>query len=608
MCIALRVSRSVSFVAIAMAAALARGAIVSAQTRDPPPPRLPATGPGQVQMGIRDGRPPVPKTGTGVVRGRVVDGVTGRPISRVRVRLTGDANKGPILTDGDGGFEFTALPPGVFSIATDKSTYLPARHPEASRSIRARMSMFPLAAGQQLDDLSIPMFHSGAIAGRVVDAHGDPIESAQVMVMTVQRGGRPQQRGGGTTNDLGEFRVSRLQPGRYVVRVRAQQMFATDPLSTDKALPQPLPVYYPSALSPDEAQIVVVNRGETITGIDVIMAEGIPTTLSGIVISPDGQGFTGGSVAFRMVSSIPAGGFDGGGTGIRPDGSFRVHIPPGEYQVEARAQAGKAPISMPRPETMLFGSIRVVVSGETMEGVTIPIGTGATAAGRIIFEGKSPPAAPANEVRLPLFNPEGPGCEGSARATIAPDWSFKAEGLMGTCAAQPDATFGGWRLKALMVGDENLTGQTMTFQPGQHYGNVRVIATDKLTSVEFQVADESGQPTREYAVIVFSTDKTKWTQMGRGIRWQSPPPVRSDQITPLPGRPPAEVLNRAAVRMQSLPIGDYYAIAVDDLEQEDVFDPGTLEKLVSSAVKFSLSETAPLEVPLRRVKAADVIR
>jgi len=605
---ALRVPTSVPFVVIAVAATFAGGVNASAQTRDTPPPRLPATAPGQVQMGIRDGRP-IPKTGTGVVRGRVVDGVTARPIPRVRVRLQGDASKGPILTDGDGAFEFTALPAGVFWITTDKSTYLPARHPEAPRSIRARMNSFSLGAGQQLDDLSIPLFHSGAIAGRVVDAHGDPIESAQVMVMTVQRSGRPQQRGGGTTNDLGEFRVSRLQPGRYVVRVRTQTNFMTDPLSTDKPLPQPLPVYYPSALSPDQAQVVVVNRGETITGIDVIMAEGIPTTISGLVVAADGQAFTGGSISFRSVSSIATGAFDAaGGTGIRPDGSFRVQIPPGEYQVEVRAQPGKTPMPMIRPESMLFGSIRVVVSGDTMEGVTIPIGTGATASGRVIFEGKTPPTAPTNEVRLPLFNPEGPGCEGSARATIAPDWSFKAEGLMGTCAAQPDATFGGWRLKALMMGDENLTGQTMTFQPGQHYGNVRLIATDKLTSVEFQVADESGQPTREYAVIVFSTDKTKWTQMGRGIRWQSPPPVRPEQSAQLSERAPVDVLNRAAVRMQSLPIGDYYAIAVDDFEQEDVFDPGTLEKLVSSAVKFSLSETAPLEVPLRRVKAADVIR
>ena len=601
-----RVPRSVSFIAIAVT--MAPLTVAGAQTRDTPPPRVPAAVAGSAPDGRPRDRPPVPKTGTGSIRGRIVDGVTGQPIPRVRVRLAGDVNKGPVLSDADGAFAFTALPAGSFSIAADKSTYLPARHPELSRSIRFRLGSFPLAAGQQLDDLTVPMFHSGAIAGRVVDAHGDPIESAQVMVMTVQRSGRPQQRGNGATNDLGEFRVSRLPPGRYVVRVRAQPYMNMDPVSTDKALPQPLPVYFPSALSPDQAQVIVVNRGETITGIDVIMAEGIPTTVSGTVIAHDGQTFSGGNISFRSVSSIGFGGFDGGGTGLRPDGTFRMRVAPGEYTLEARAQAGKSQTLMMSPESMLFGSVRVTISGETMEGVTIAIGTGATAAGHVIFEGKSPPVPPTKEVRVPLYNPEGPGCEGNARATIAPDWSFKAEGLVGTCAAQPEASIGGWRLKALMVGDENLTGQTMTFQPGQHYASVRLIATDRPTSVEFQVADESGQPTRDYAVIVFSTDKTKWTQFGRGIRFQSPPVVRPEQLAQMPERAQADILNRSSVRMQSLAAGDYYAVAVDDMEQEDVYDPGILEKLASSAVKFSVAESGPIEVPLRRVKAADVIR
>jgi hypothetical protein len=242
-----------------------------------------------------------------------------------------------------------------------------------------------------------------------------------------------------------------------------------------------------------------------------------------------------------------------------------------------------------------------------MEGLTILIGSGATAAGRVIFEGKTPPAPPAGEVRVPMFNPEGPGCEGNARATIGPDWSFKVEGLVGTCAVQPGAMFGGWRMKALMIGDDNLADQAITFQPGHHYGNVRLIATDKRTLVEFLVTDESGQPTRDYAVMVFPTDKAKWTQNVRPVRTVSPPPiVRTDPSTQAFNK--TQVNTRNTVRLDNLSTGDYYAVAVDDLDPDDAQDPAIFEKLVSSAVKFTMTDDGPIEIALRRVRAAEAIR
>ena len=74
----------------------------------------------------------------------------------------------------------------------------------------------------QVTELTVPMFHGGAISGRVLDAHGDPVDFAQVRVLRVPRGGRVTSAGQAQTNDLGEYRVPRLQPGRYLVQVRPQ--------------------------------------------------------------------------------------------------------------------------------------------------------------------------------------------------------------------------------------------------------------------------------------------------------------------------------------------------------------------------------------------------
>src|SRR5262245_51527562 len=220
--------RTSSLGTLSFVVALALASVVPpsfAQTRDTPPPRRPASPP--VQVGVRDQRP-TPTVGTGSISGRVVDGVTGRGVARARVRMTGPVMRGPILTDENGGFEFESLPAGGYRLVAEKSTYLLAQHPDASRSIRARSNAITLKDRQAVDDVSITMFHSGAIAGRVVDVHGDPIEGAQVMVMFLQRNGRPQQRTSAVTNDLGEYRVSRLQSGRYLVRVRSQMGFQGD--------------------------------------------------------------------------------------------------------------------------------------------------------------------------------------------------------------------------------------------------------------------------------------------------------------------------------------------------------------------------------------------
>ena len=48
---------------------------------------------------------------------------------------------------------------------------------------------------------------------------------------------------------------------------------------------------------------------------------------------------------------------------------------------------------------------------------------------------------------VPFFNPDGPGCR-SVQATIAADWTFKIEGISGTCGAPPQGMFGRWTLKA----------------------------------------------------------------------------------------------------------------------------------------------------------------
>jgi hypothetical protein len=61
-------------------------------------------------------------------------------------------------------------------------------------------------------------------------------------------------------------------------------------------------------------------------------------------------------------------------------------------------------------------------------------------------------------------------------------------------------------------------------------------------------------------------------------------------------------------RITGLPPGEYFVIAIDDIEGEDSQDPAVLERLTSSAIRIVLTDEAPIDVPLRRFNLADVVR
>jgi hypothetical protein len=540
-------------------------------------------------------------------------------------------SKPPILTDSTGTFELTALPSGAYNLMVEKSTYMAARFPETNRSMRARMQPLVVRDGQVIE-MTVPLFHGSAIAGRILDAHGDPVESAQVRVLRLQRGGRPTTAGQMPTNDLGEFRVPRLQPGRYLVQVRPQmaQSFNSNPSVVEAPLPQPLPTYYPNAFDVAQAQPITLNRGETVAGLEMMLGEGMPTVVTGMVLRSDGEAVISGSVNARVSGPDAAGGYDNsGGTGVRQGGAFQLTLPPGEYTLEAQVMTRQG--SGPRgPDDQLFGSTRISVGGGTTEAISIMVGRGATATGRVVFEGATPPPPSPGQTRVPFYHPEGPGCR-SGEAVIAADWSFKLDGLSGSCGAPPSPTFGRWTLKAVTLRGQSLLEQPVTFEPGQHYNNIQVVVTDKRTQMDLRVSGDDGQPTREYVAIAFPLDKAKWNPQLRQVRTYVPPQVVSMGRSPAAASVPISggavgtqaasgaLVGGAGVymisgpdgsqeRISALAPGEYYVIAVDDIDTEDWQDPAVLERLTSSATRVVVTDEAPVEVPLRRFNFADVMR
>ena len=564
-------------------------------------------------------RVPPPRTGTGVIKGRVVDGVTGAPVARARVMLQG-SGRSTATTDASGAFTFSGLPMGPVMISVDKSTYLNARYPAAGRTIRSNVRPAVLADGQTMDNVTIPMFHGASISGRVLDANGDPIDFAQVTVIRVPssgRLGRPTMRASGGTDDRGEFRMGRLDAGTYLLQVIVRRQPSPEDMMPGATpappLAQPLPTYYPGALAIEQAQPIALEKGQSVTDVDVVLLEGTPGIVTGTITLAGGTTLAESNAYLNVRRALPEAsmGFDGysSGTSVRPDGTFRLVLAPGDYQLEARVSPRVAN-GMTRPEDEQFGTAKITVVSGAEDSLTIAVGKGAIATGRVVFEGATAaPPSPPGKVRVPLFSENGQ-CR-SGEATIAADWTFRLEGLSGTCSAPPMQMFGRWNLKAVLVNGENAGDEPITFQPGQLLRNVQVVVTDKRSTMAFRVSDENGQTTRDYVVVVYPIDKTRWTT---GARIFVGP---SDAMTTMmmSMRPPQSASTPGAnivapprrEEMSGLRPGEYYVVAVDDMEQDDWRDPVVLDRLRSSGLRVTVSEGVSTDVPLRRVSFADLM-
>ena len=83
-----------------------------------------------------------------------------------------------------------------------------------------------LRADQWIDNINIPLWRLGSISGRVVDERNEPLVGVAVRAFsTATIAGQPQLVAGplATTDDRGIYRLSALEPNRYIVSVQSVQ-------------------------------------------------------------------------------------------------------------------------------------------------------------------------------------------------------------------------------------------------------------------------------------------------------------------------------------------------------------------------------------------------
>ena len=597
-------------IALALLVAAAAGTSASAQQQiviEAPPPA------GEPMMLPGLGGPRQLKTGTGRILGRVVSTDTGAPLRRARVRLTApEIGVKTALTDAEGRFEFRELPAGRFTLNASKSGYVSVQYGQTRPFEQGRP--IELADKQVLDKTDVAMPRGGVISGRIVDEFGDPLPDALVSAMrqTWSNGRRRLLPTGRTsqTNDLGQFRMYGLPPGEYYISASLRN---TDIMIMDAALlggpssgasgstPSTgfAPTYFPGTTTAANAQRVTVAVGQEAQNTDFALAPVRLARITGTVMTSEGKPLEGGMVTAMPTSRTGEVGLAllGGAVGrTSKDGNFSIpSVAPGEYTLTVRSVRI---ITSDGGDTMMFrtaigggsdgaesetASVPVVVSGEDLSNVVIITSKGATASGRITFEGGAPPAANAVRISSVATDADAPGMMASGGAAIKEDGSFQLKGLSSRRLVRVNNLPPGWTLKSVRLNGEDVTDSGVEFKSGQDLSGLEVVASSKQTEITGGVTGSNGSPLKDYTVVVFSDDPQYWSLPF--TRWVNG--TRPDQ--------------EGRFRLRNLPAGSYNIVAVDYIEAGAWGDPDLLDRLKSHARRITLSEGGSERVDLKLV-------
>ncbi|HEU5021112.1 MAG TPA: carboxypeptidase-like regulatory domain-containing protein, partial [Bryobacteraceae bacterium] len=155
------------------------------------------------------------------VAGEVVNAATGKPLARVQIHLRRepDAQSYGAMTNADGRFSITGMPPGPYSLRIERAGFsVPPDLPEEIEIGEADTS-----------NLHFALTPEGAITGRVTDAAGQPVEDVELRAESNFAGSDSRAR----TDASGQFRMGGLAPGQYRLRAIPQNTWTPPEQRTD---------------------------------------------------------------------------------------------------------------------------------------------------------------------------------------------------------------------------------------------------------------------------------------------------------------------------------------------------------------------------------------
>lgn len=270
------------------------------------------------------------------VQGHVVLQASGQPLKKVAIQMFPEGSEDQnsrTVTDAEGHFKIEDVKPGRYNVHIERNGFLET----GKHRRRFQSSTLTLKPGQELKDVLFQMQPAAVITGKIVDAEGDPVP--RVTIFVTRYGSRsPGRQFGGVerANDLGEYRVPGLSPGRYLVLAKAWMVFpATPPAGNENTTSSKTetvyaPTYYPGTTDKSQAAAIELHAGDQVPANFALATSPsfcIRGTVSGFPIALGSEI----SISARLKDDSDLYGHSSDGR-IDKDGKFEIRdVLPGSY-------------------------------------------------------------------------------------------------------------------------------------------------------------------------------------------------------------------------------------------------------------------------------------
>jgi hypothetical protein len=237
-----------------------------------------------------------------------------------------------------------------------------------------------------------------------------------------------------------------------------------------------------------------------------------------------------------------------------------------------------------------FGAQYLTIVDGDPKALAITTSQGATLRGRILYEPSPSLGSVASPSLMAVpadFDYAAVTGGGTVSISEGADGIFSMSGLFGPTRFMV-VNQDGWYLKSMTIGGLDVTNATHDFgMTAQTIGGAEVVLSNAGAAISGHVTDSASAPMTNYAVIVFSTDRSKWFTRSPSLKLARPSQDGSFEVT-------------------GLPPGEYFVAATDPVDGNDVsgdwLKPETLEQLSFRAARVTLAERQRYMTVLRLIR------
>jgi protocatechuate 3,4-dioxygenase beta subunit len=510
---------------------------------------------------------PTPKKEECSIAGMVVKLAGSEPLTKARVHLESLEDRTRAIstvTNAGGRFELKGIDPGRYRLTVSRVGFVTQEY--GQKKTDGPGAVLSLRPGQEIKDLLFRLIPSGVIAGRILDEDGEPLPSVNVTAAReVYSEGKRALSVGGTveTNDLGEYRLFGLSPGRYFVSAVYPRFSrsAGDEDSASSELEQQgyAKMYYPGTADAGKAIAIVVQGGEEIPSVEILLRKVLVHRIRGRVYNQiTHKPGTGTNLLLmpktnrREWDSVQPASVE------KPDGSFDIpDVLPGSYALTA----------FWFDEGKIFSTrMPVEVGNADVEGLALTIAPGMNINGQIIWDGK--PALEKDELTVrPKPVDLNLGFQGPTRVTQGNFFTLKDVGE-GTYHAEIAGESKDCYIKDVQYGASNVLEDGFTVVRGAP-ATLEITISPRGARVQGAVSDADGLPAAGVWVVL--VPEAKHREQYRLYKTQT-----TDQY--------------GHFDLRGIPPGEYKLFSWDEVEMGAWEDPEFLKPFEEKGERIALQE------------------